>query len=159
MLTSIPINLLSYYISVMRLSGDHNILARYVLMKRNSADIVPYFNNLHDLLNSFYAQNTTDSSVITFNFFETPQLLNVDNLIEAAQACLSKNTSSLLYAKTTAYGTAILCLKCLAVFLVVVLVRVTIPKYKMETISKMGWLYNLIQILAVFGVIALCIIL
>jgi hypothetical protein len=33
---------------------------------------------------------------------------------------------------------ALLCLKCLLVFIIIVLIRVTVPKFKLETISKMG---------------------
>ena len=32
----------------------------------------------------------------------------------------------------------VLCLKCLFVFLLVVLVRVTVPRFKIETLSKLG---------------------
>lgn len=31
-----------------------------------------------------------------------------------------------------------LCLKCLVIFLAVVMVRVTVPKFKLETLSKLG---------------------
>jgi len=43
-----------------------------------------------------------------------------------------------------------LCIKCLFVFLLLVLVRVTTPKFKLETITKLGWLYSLTPLLAVF---------
>jgi len=32
----------------------------------------------------------------------------------------------------------VLCLKCLVIFLAVVMVRVTVPKFKLETLSKLG---------------------
>ena len=43
-----------------------------------------------------------------------------------------------------------LCLKCLVIFLAVVMVRVTVPKFKLETLSKLGWLYSLVMLLCVF---------
>lgn len=54
-------------------------------------------------------------------------------------------------AKATAIGAVIfLCLKCLFVFLAIVLVRVTTPKFKLESITKLGWLYALIIVFIVF---------
>ena len=44
----------------------------------------------------------------------------------------------------------VLCLKCLVIFLAVVMVRVTVPKFKLETLSKLGWLYSLVILLCVF---------
>ena len=56
-------------------------------------------------------------------------------------------------AQLTAVGAAIfLCLKCLFVFLSVVLVRVTTPKFKLETVTKLGWLYSLSMVFSVFTV-------
>jgi NADH:ubiquinone oxidoreductase subunit H len=47
--------------------------------------------------------------------------------------------SWIIVVQSTAVGAAIfLCLKCLFVFLLVVLVRVTTPKFKLETITKLG---------------------
>lgn len=47
-------------------------------------------------------------------------------------------------------ATMLLCLKCLFVFLLIVLVRVTTPKFKLETITKLGWLYSLSMLSSVF---------
>ena len=45
----------------------------------------------------------------------------------------------------------VLCLKCLFVFLLVVLVRVTVPRFKIETLSKLGWLYSLFFLFLIFS--------
>ena len=37
-------------------------------------------------------------------------------------------------------------IKCFFVFILIILVRVTMPKFKMESLSKLGWLYSLIFI-------------
>jgi hypothetical protein len=59
--------------------------------------------------------------------------------------------SWVIVVQSTAVGAAIfLCLKCLFVFLLVVLVRVTTPKFKLETITKLGWLYSLALVFLVF---------
>jgi NADH:ubiquinone oxidoreductase subunit H len=51
------------------------------------------------------------------------------------------NTGAATYAAFIAspmWGILFVCLKCLFVFLLLVLVRVTTPKFKMETITKFG---------------------
>ena len=54
-----------------------------------------------------------------------------------------------MVALATLAPAAIVCLKCLFVFLLIVLVRVTTPKFKMETLTKLGWLYSLVFVLLV----------
>lgn len=63
------------------------------------------------------------------------------------------NSGAATYAAFVAspmWGILFVCVKCLFVFLLLVLVRVTTPKFKMETITKFGWLYSLTLILGVF---------
>lgn len=51
---------------------------------------------------------------------------------------------SLTGSKANVLGVAATCAKCFIIFIIVILVRVTIPKYKLESLSKLGWLYPLV---------------
>ena len=56
-----------------------------------------------------------------------------------------------LWTTTTILSAIIVCCKCILAFLVIVLIRVTTPKFKMETLTKLGWLYSLCFLLYLFG--------
>ena len=99
---------------------------------------------------------TALSTLISWLLSKFPWLTTlVSNYITFVQTGIASLLNGSFYAKVTAYVTLSLCLKCLFVFLFIVLVRVTLPKFKMETLSKFGWFYTLLLVLLVLLVLFL----